>query len=88
LCSDDEREIIATVCARCVVALLANLPAAALARGQVGTVVEISGKDAALVEFSGDDSRTYAIERCPTAWSCIMCPRLRLEGYDASLMAG
>ena len=50
-----------------VVALLTDLPAAGLARGQVGTVVEISGKDAALVEFSGDDGRAYAIERCPTA---------------------
>jgi Domain of unknown function (DUF4926) len=50
-----------------VVALLIDLPAAGLARGQVGTVVEISGRDAALVEFSGDDGRAYAIERCPTA---------------------
>ena len=50
-----------------VVALLTDLPAAGLARGQVGTVVAISGKDAALVEFSGDDGRAYAIERCPTA---------------------
>ncbi len=50
-----------------VVALLTDLPAAGIARGQVGTVVEISGKDAALVEFSGDDGRAYAIERCPTA---------------------
>lgn len=50
-----------------VVALLTDLPATGLARGQVGTVVEISGKDAALVEFSGDDGRAYAIERCPTA---------------------
>jgi len=50
-----------------VVALLTDLPAAGLARGQVGTIVEISGKDAALVEFSGDDGRAYAIERCPTA---------------------
>ena len=50
-----------------VVALLTDLPAAGLARGQVGTAVEISGKDAALVEFSGDDGRAYAIERCPTA---------------------
>lgn len=50
-----------------VVALLTDWPAAGLARGQVGTVVEISGEDAALVEFSGDDDRAYAIERCPTA---------------------
>jgi len=50
-----------------VVALLADLPAAGLARGQVGTVVELSGKDSALVEFSGEDGRAYAIERCPTA---------------------
>jgi Domain of unknown function (DUF4926) len=48
-----------------VVALLTNLSAAGLARGQVGTVIEISGKDAALVEFSGDNGRAYAIERCP-----------------------
>jgi hypothetical protein len=50
-----------------VVALLADLPAAGLARGQVGTVVDLSGKDAALVEFSGEDGRAYAIERCPKA---------------------
>ena len=50
-----------------VVALLADLPAAGLLRGQVGTVVEISGKDAALVEFGGDDGRAYAIECCPAA---------------------
>ena len=50
-----------------VVALLADLPAAGLARGQVGTVVEMVGKDTALVEFSGDDGRAYAIVACPIA---------------------
>jgi len=50
-----------------VVALLADLPAAGLARGQVGTIVEIIGKDTALVEFSGDDGRAYAIAPCPVA---------------------
>jgi hypothetical protein len=50
-----------------VVALLADLPAAELARGQVGTVVEEVGKDTALVEFSGDDGRAYAIVACPIA---------------------
>jgi hypothetical protein len=48
-----------------VVALLADLPAAGLARGQVGTVVEMVGSDAALVEFSSDDGRAYAIVPCP-----------------------
>jgi hypothetical protein len=50
-----------------VVALLADLPAAGLARGQVGTVLESLGKDNVLVEFSGDDGRPYAVVPCPTA---------------------
>ncbi len=50
-----------------VVALLADLPAAGLARGQVGTVVETDGDDKVLVEFSGDDGRAYAIVPCPIA---------------------
>lgn len=50
-----------------VVALLADLPVAGLARGQVGTVVEILSKDTVLVEFSGDNGRAYAIVPCPTA---------------------
>ena len=48
-----------------VVALLADLPAVALARGQVGTVVEELGRDTVLVEFSDDDGRAYAVEPCP-----------------------
>ena len=50
-----------------VVALLADLPAAGLARGQVGTVVESLDDDTALVEFSGDDGRAFAIAPCPRA---------------------
>jgi hypothetical protein len=50
-----------------VVALLADLPAAGLARGQVGTVVEMLGKGTVLVEFSGDDGRAYAIVPCAIA---------------------
>jgi hypothetical protein len=50
-----------------VVALLADLPAAGLARGQVGTVVEPLDEKSALVEFSGDDGRAYAIVPCPYA---------------------
>jgi Domain of unknown function (DUF4926) len=50
-----------------VVALLEDLPAAGLARGQVGAVVEMLDKDTVLVEFSGDDGRAYAIVRCPIA---------------------
>lgn len=44
-----------------VVALLADLPANRLPRGQVGTVVEILDKDTLLVEFSDDEGRAYAI---------------------------
>ena len=50
-----------------VVALLADRPAAGLARGQVGTIVELLDPSAALVEFSGDDGRAFAIESIPRA---------------------
>ena len=49
------------------VALLADLPAVGLARGQVGTVVESLDDKTALVEFSGDDGRAYTIVPCPRA---------------------
>jgi Domain of unknown function (DUF4926) len=48
-----------------VVALLDDLPAAGLARGQVGTVVESLDEKTALVEFSGDDGRAFAVVPCP-----------------------
>jgi membrane protein implicated in regulation of membrane protease activity len=44
------------------VALLKPLPAADLARGQVGTVVEELDAGTVLVEFSDDDGRAYAVE--------------------------
>lgn len=50
-----------------VVALLADLPSARLARGQVGTVVELLDDRTLLVEFSGDDGRAYAIVPCRSA---------------------
>jgi hypothetical protein len=50
-----------------VVALLADLPAVGLARGQVGTVVELLDEQTVLVEFSDDDGRAYAIVPCPRA---------------------
>ena len=48
-----------------VVALLADLPAERLARGQVGTVVEALDERAVLVEFADDQGRAYAISPCP-----------------------
>jgi hypothetical protein len=48
-----------------VVALLADLPGEGLARGQVGTVVELLDKDFVLVEFSDDQGRAYAVAPCP-----------------------
>jgi hypothetical protein len=47
-----------------VVALLSDLPANRLARGQVGTVVEALNRDTVLVEFSDDEGRGYAIVPC------------------------
>jgi hypothetical protein len=47
-----------------VVALLADLPRAGLARGQVGTVVEELGDADVLVEFSDGQEKAYAILPC------------------------
>ena len=44
-----------------VVALLADVPDARLAPGQVGTVVEVLSPTRLLVEFSDDDGRAYSI---------------------------
>jgi Domain of unknown function (DUF4926) len=48
-----------------LVALLSDLPERGLVRGQVGTIVEELDDATALVEFSGDRGRTYAIAPCP-----------------------
>jgi hypothetical protein len=48
-----------------VVALLQDLPAQQLARGQVGTVVEQLDDKTLLVEFSDDQGRAYEIAPCP-----------------------
>jgi hypothetical protein len=47
-----------------VVALLTDLPAQRLVRGQVGTVVEQLDDKTLLVEFSDDQGRAYAVEPC------------------------
>jgi hypothetical protein len=49
------------------VALLKARPASGLTRGQVGTIVEVLDAATALVEFSDDDGRAYAIEPFPRA---------------------
>ena len=46
-----------------VVALLEDLPARSLQRGQVGTVVETLAPDVFEVEFSDNEGRAYAT--CP-----------------------
>jgi hypothetical protein len=48
-----------------VVALLSDLPAQRLARGQVGTIVEQLDDGISLVEFSDEQGRAYAIAPCP-----------------------
>jgi hypothetical protein len=50
-----------------VVALLADLPARSLARGQVGTAVEQLDDTTCLVEFSDDEGRAFAIAQCRAA---------------------
>ncbi|MFD2184499.1 DUF4926 domain-containing protein [Rhodoplanes azumiensis] len=50
-----------------VVALLTDRPDLRLARGQVGTIVEELDVDTALVEFSDDQGRAYAVEPCAKA---------------------
>jgi hypothetical protein len=50
-----------------VVALLDDIPAQNLLRGQVGTVVEALDKTTVLVEFSDDGGRAYAIAPVATA---------------------
>jgi hypothetical protein len=49
------------------VALLKDLPAHRLARGQVGTVVELLDGGTSLVEFSEEHGRAYAVAPCPHA---------------------
>ncbi|MGO9741797.1 MAG: DUF4926 domain-containing protein [Roseiarcus sp.] len=46
------------------VALLSDLPDKGLARGQVGTIVEMLDEGMALVEFSDDEGRAYALAAC------------------------
>lgn len=48
-----------------VVALLGDVPEQGLARGQVGTVVDSLGDGVALVEFSDEEGRAYAISSLP-----------------------
>jgi hypothetical protein len=48
-----------------VVALLAEIPAQRLARGQVGTIVEQLDNATLLVEFSDEQGRAYAVAPCP-----------------------
>jgi hypothetical protein len=50
-----------------VVALLTDVPARGLVRGQVGTIVEWLDVSTALVEFSDDEGQAYAIAPCPQA---------------------
>ena len=47
-----------------VVALLDDRSAEKLARGQVGTVMELLDEDFALVEFSDDRGNAYAVLPC------------------------
>jgi hypothetical protein len=48
-----------------VVALLSDLPMQRLARGQVGTVVELLDDSTSLVEFSDEQGQAYAVAPCP-----------------------
>jgi hypothetical protein len=60
--ADTDRTVLSLLDA---VALLREVPERGLARGQVGTVVESLDDEAALVEFSDEDGRAYAIVPLP-----------------------
>jgi hypothetical protein len=62
--TEDERKNSERLSVLDVVALLADLPADELARGQVGTVVELLDGGTVLVEFSDDEGRAYAVTPC------------------------
>ena len=47
------------------VALLADVPAAGLVAGHVGTVVEALDAETVLVEFATDDGAAYAVAPLP-----------------------
>ncbi|MDE2474975.1 MAG: DUF4926 domain-containing protein [Alphaproteobacteria bacterium] len=47
-----------------VVALLTDLPARQLTRGQVGTVIELIDEHTVLVEFNDDKGLAYAVVPC------------------------
>jgi hypothetical protein len=48
-----------------VVATLEEIPSAQLAKGQVGTVVDVLSDNVVLVEFADFDGIAYAIEPLP-----------------------
>lgn len=50
-----------------VVALTEGIPDRNLARGQVGTVVEVLGDDVFEVEFSDNEGRTYDMAAIPAS---------------------
>ena len=49
------------------VALLKDVPAQRLVRGQVGTIVEQLDDKTSLVEFSDEQGCAYAVVACPRA---------------------
>ena len=49
------------------VALLTDVPAQQLVRGQVGTIVEQLDDKTSLVEFSDEQGCAYAVVACPRA---------------------
>ena len=63
-----------------VVALIEDMPAESLVRGQVGTVVEELDEGTVLVEFADPSGRSYAITPVPVD----RLLRLRYEPWEPS----
>lgn len=61
----DTKEVDDTPSLLGAVALLSDLPARGLVRGQVGAIVETPDEATVLVEFSDDQGRPYVIAPCP-----------------------
>ena len=56
-----------------VVALTDDVPDMGLARGQVGTVVEVLAPDVFEVEFCDNDGRTYALLALRSVQLMVLC---------------
>jgi hypothetical protein len=78
--SGDKLSLLMGIKPLAVVALLEDVPARGLVRGQVGTVIETLARGAFEVEFSNNNGRTYATLGAPAGKLLV----LRHEAIEAA----